>query len=377
MKNMIAEKDNKREKAILRMSAIGILANLALAFTKALVGWTAHSTAVVLDALNNLTDSLYSLIILIGGKLAFKEADREHPYGHGRIEYLSAMSISLIILFAGITSLYTSFQKIRRPVAPAYSLMTIGILALTVGVKVIMSQLFRRTGRAYRSDALSDAGMDALYDVLISLATIIGAAVFLKFGFSPEAPLSLLISFVIIKSGLGMLKKTLNDIIGIRQDPSLSRRLTAYIASYSEVRGAYDLILHGYGPESLSGSVQIEVPARLTAPEIDRLTRKIKRDVYKEFYVTLDAIGIYAFDTNNEEAKKMWETITKVVIAHDHVKQLHGFLLDEETKSIMFDIIIDFETPDRKSLYEHILSDVKNLYPDYRLYVLLDPDYSD
>ena len=214
-----------REKTIVRTSVIGIIANVLLAAFKAVVGLLSNSIAIVLDAVNNLSDAGSSLITIIGTKLAGKEPDRKHPFGYGRIEYLTAMVISGIILYAGITSLIESVKQIIHPETPDYSAVSLIIVAVAVVVKIVLGRYVRTTGEKVRSDSLVNSGKEAMLDAVISTATLVAAGIFLIFHVSLEAWLGAVISIIIIKSGIEMLRDTISPILGEQNDPELARNI--------------------------------------------------------------------------------------------------------------------------------------------------------
>ena len=194
-----------REKTIVRTSIIGIIANVCLAGFKAVIGLMTNSIAIVLDAVNNISDAGSSLITIVGTKLAGKEPDKKHPFGYGRIEYLSAMIISVIVLYAGITSFTESVRQIIRPQTPDYSTVSLIIVAVAVAVKILLGRYVKSVGERVRSDSLINSGEDATLDSIISAATLVAAGIFLIFHVSVEAWLGAIISVVIIKSGIEML----------------------------------------------------------------------------------------------------------------------------------------------------------------------------
>ena len=189
-----------REKVIVRTSIIGITANVILAAFKAVVGLLSGSIAIVLDAVNNTSDALSSVIAVIGAKLAGRPADKKHPYGHGRYEHISAAVISVIILYAGITSLTESIKGIFHPETPEYTVVTFVVVGTAVVVKIVLGLYVRKTGKACDSDALVNSGTDALQDAVISASTIAAAILFLLFGWQLEAYLGVIISGFIIKA---------------------------------------------------------------------------------------------------------------------------------------------------------------------------------
>ena len=366
-----------RSRVIVRTSIIGIVANVALVAFKAAVGLAANSIAIVLDAVNNLTDALSSVITILGAKLAGRSPDREHPLGHGRYEYLSAMIIAAIVLYAGITSFVESLRKVLQPESADYSAVTLVILAAAVVVKIVLGRYVSAKGRAVDSGSLIASGKDALFDAAISASVLAAALIYLYTGISLEAYVGVGISVVIVKAGIDMLRETLDDILGHRPSAELAQGIKRTVCADPLVFGAYDLLLESYGPDLTIGAVHVEVADTCTAAEIDAMTRRIQAAVFAEHRIMLATVGIYSRNTADDAAAEMRSAVTRVVMGHDGVLQMHGFYADFETKRCSFDLIIDFAAEDRAGLYRHIIEEVGALYPDFDFTVTLDRDLSD
>lgn len=366
-----------RDRKIIRTSIIGILANIFLVAFKAFIGLTSNSIAIVMDAVNNLSDAASSVITIIGTKLARKEADRKHPFGYGRIEYLSAMVISVLVLYAGITAFIESVKKIITPETPDYTPVALIIVAAGVIVKIALGLYVKSVGKKVNSDSLINSGQDATLDSIISASTLVAAAVYIIFHISLEAWLGAVIAVVIIKSGIEMLRDTLSKILGERADAELAREIKRTVNSFPEVLGSYDLVLHNYGPDAFHGSVHIEVPDTFTADELDRLTRKLTAAVYEKTGVILTAVGVYSSNTKDALAVKTRKRVSEIALSHEHVMQMHGFYFDSEEKSIRFDIIVSFDAKDRREVCRQVTADIQKAFPDYRLEIVLDTDFSE
>ncbi len=366
-----------RDKIIIRTSIIGILANVFLAAFKAVIGTLSGSIAIVLDAVNNISDAASSLITIIGTKLAGRQPDRKHPFGYGRIEYLSAMIIAVIVLYAGITSLTESVKKIISPEVPDYSVVSLVIVAAAVIVKIVLGRYVKSVGEKVNSDSLINSGQDATLDSIISASTLVAALIFIASGVSLEAYLGAVISVVIIKSGIDMLRETLSKLLGERADAELAEKIKSIVLSFPDVRGAYDLVLNNYGPDAFNGSVHIEVPDTYSASDLDELIRSITVQVYRECNVILTAIGVYSYNTKNDEAARLEREIKEIISAQEHVLQIHGFYINEEKKTLRFDVVISFDARDRKAVYEKIFQAVTEKVPGYELQIALDTDFSE
>ena len=366
-----------RDAIIVRTSIIGILANVFLAAFKAGVGLASNSIAIVMDAVNNVSDAASSVITIVGTKLAAKEPDRKHPFGYGRIEYLSAMLISLLVLYAGVTAFVESVKKIIEPETPDYSAVSLIIVGVAVVVKIVLGRFVKRTGEKVNSDALINSGKDAMMDSVISASTLVAAAIYLIFHVSLEAWLGAAIALFIVKSGVGMLRDTLSQILGERAEAGLARDIKATVTSYPEISGAYDLVLHNYGPDSYNGSLHVEVPDTLSVDNLDKLIRKVSVDVYKKHNVILTAIGVYSVNTRNPEAVEAREKVTGIVMAVPYVLQMHGFYFDKPEMVIRFDFVVSFDAPDRHKVFDEVCEAVKKAYPGFTLQVTMDTDFSE
>lgn len=369
--------NENRDKTIIRTSIIGILVNILLAAFKAAVGLLSHSISVVMDAVNNLSDALSSVITILGTKLAGKEPDKKHPLGYGRIEYLSAMIISVIVLYAGVSSLVESVKKILHPEKPDYSATALLIIAVAVVAKIILGSFVKKTGLDVKSDALVASGSDALHDSIISASTLAAAVIYLFFHISLEAWLGAIISAVIVKSGLDLLRDTVSEILGERIDAETAQSVKDTICQTEGVRGAYDLVINNYGPNRQIGSVHIEVPDTMTVGELDGLEREISKNVFVKHHLILTGISVYSMNMGDKEAVRVETGVRKILEAYPDVLQMHGFFLDKKDKTMKFDIIISYDAQNREQLYKEIMKKVAATFPEYTPQVQLDFDISD
>lgn len=366
----------KRDDVIFRTSVIGIVTNVLLAAFKAAVGFAVNSIAVILDAVNNLSDALSSVITIVGAKLSVKLPDKKHPLGYGRIEYLSAMIVSGIVLYAGITSAVESVKKIIRPEQPDYNLVSLVIIAVAVVVKIILGKYVKAQGQKVNSGSLVASGSDAMFDAVLSFSVLISAIIFLTCKVSLEAYVGAVISIFIIKAGIEMMKETVNEILGRRPDKETTSAVKRIMGEEPSVRGAYDLILYNYGPDRIYASAHLELPDTMTVEEVDRLTRKLERRVYKETGVVLAGIGVYSHNTADTEAAKIQNDVSEKVLAHDWALQVHGFHVDTSTREMRFDVVLSFDIRPKEGV-EILHKEIKTAYPQYDLQIVPDVDVSD
>ncbi len=365
-----------RNRIIVHTSVVGIVVNILLAAMKAAVGLAVNSVAVVMDAVNNLSDALSSVITILGAKLANKRPDKKHPLGYGRIEYLSAMIVAAIVLYAGITAAVESIKKIIHPEPADYSTLSLILIAVAIVVKLLLGRYVKARGKKARSNALIASGADASFDAILSASVLASAIIFLTTGLSLEAYIGVIIAVFIVKSGLEMMVETLNDILGQRTDPETAKTIKGLLTEEPEVRGAYDLILNNYGPDKNYGSVHLELPDTMTVEQVDRLTRRVQKKVYRETGVILVGVGVYSHNTQDDEAAAIRDAVQETVLAHDWALQMHGFYADTEAKEMRFDVVISFDIPAREGI-EILQQELEALYPDYQLQIVPDVDVSD
>ena len=367
---------NNRSKVIVRTSLIGILTNLGLVTLKAFVGFIAGSIAIIMDAINNLSDALSSVITIVGTKLAQKKPDAKHPYGHGRVEYITSLIISVIILLAGSGAIIESIISIIENKEPSFDIISLILIAVAVLVKIALGLYFRHVGKKVNSEALKGSGIDALFDALLSLGTLVSIVVSLIWKVNIEGYIGIIIGLFMIKSGIDVLRQSLSSIIGERTSKETSDAIKHLVCENPEVKGAYDLIVNNYGPDRGIGSIHIEVDDKMTAKEIHPLTRKIAGEVYEQFGIIM-TIGIYASNNSDPIINKIRNDIQQEVLAHPTIKQIHGFYCDQEIKAISFDLIVDFKDKDAPKLIKEIHDNLQVKYPEYQFYIVEDKDFTD
>ena len=365
-----------RSKKIIQTSIIGILANLGLVVLKAVVGIFANSISIIMDAVNNLSDALSSVITIVGTKLSQKKPDAKHPYGHGRVEYVTSLIISIIILIAGSVAIVESILNIINPTEVSFTYISVILISVAVLVKIGLGLFFRYRGKKLNSEALKGSGLDALFDALLSLATLVSIVVFLIWKVNIEGYIGVIIGIFMIKSGIDVLRTSLSSIIGERTSKETAEGIKKLVCENEQVLGAYDLIVNNYGPERGIGSIHIEVNDKMTAKEIHPLTRNIAYQVYEQFGIIM-TIGIYASNSSDSQIVKIKEAIREEVFSHPTIKQMHGFYCDQEIKSISFDVIVDFKDKESHKTIEEIKKNLGEKFPDYHFYIVEDKDFSD
>lgn len=368
---------SQRERIVVKTSVISILANLLLVGFKTGVGLAANSIAIISDAINNLSDALSSIITIVGTKLAGKAPDRNHPYGYGRIEYLTSLFVSAIVLYAGFTAIIESVKKIFTPEEVDYSMVTLAVLAAAIIVKFILGLYVKKKGRDVRSDSLIASGTDAFNDAILSISVFISTVTYMLFHINLEAYVGVLVSLFIIKAGVELIRGSVDNMLGTRVESKLAKSIKKEVLKEPEVQGVFDLILNDYGPDTYLGSVHIEVPDTLSVADIDKISRSITKRVAKKFGVILHTIGVYSINTKDDTAIKARKRVEEIVFSHKEILQMHGFYLDAEERSLSFDIIVDFKAPEPEKVYRAIYDALQKEFKDHEINITLDVDTSD
>ncbi len=369
---------NKRNRSsqIIRISWIGIIANVLLAGFKAIIGLLANSVAIVMDAVNNLSDALSSVITIIGTKLSQRPADRKHPFGFGRIEYFSAIIIAVIVLSAGITSLIESVNKIFSPTTPIYTTTTLVVIVVAIVVKLILGLFVKRQGQKLKSDALIASGSDALFDSIITLSTLVSAGIMLLWNISLDGILGTLISIVIIKAGIEMLASPINELLGARLSQDLVSQIKKETLAFESVHGVYDIILHNYGPNLIIGSLHINVYDTMTAYEIHGLTRRISEQMFAKHGIIM-TVGVYAIATGENRQTELQTIVLQTLAKHKDIVQVHGFYFFETEQRISVDVVPDISVHDETSFAQTLTEELQQIIPDKTITIIIDHNYSE
>lgn len=366
-----------RNKKIIKTSIIGIIANFILAIFKVVVGFLSGSIAIILDAVNNLSDTLSSIVTIAGVKFANRAPDKNHPLGHGRFEYLGAAIIATVISYIGFTAIFESIGKIINPNEVNYTFITFLVVSVSVIIKILLGCYYKKIAKQVDSDSLKNSGFDAMMDALISAATIVAGLIYVIWGISIEAYLATLISVFIIYSGFKMLRESFSVILGERVDSDLSRRIKQAICEIDGVYGAYDLLIHDYGTGRSYASVNIDVLDTLSVVEVDDISREVRRLVGQRFRIYVSSVGIFPINTKDKHTVEVRNNIKAMMLMNDHIRQIHGFRIDEKAKEITFDAVIDFSVKDQNALRRRIIKELKRVYPDYHFVISIDLDFSD
>ena len=366
-----------RTKTIINTSIAFAAVNALMAAAKGVIGVMTGSPAIISDGVSNLTDALTGVIVLTGAKLSDKPPDRKHPLGYGRIEYLFTLILVMITIYGGVTAIIGGVSGIIHPSAPHYDTVSLIIVAAVIVVRFILGAFTKKKAVATGSDSVMVLAMKAINNAKFSILTLALAFIYIFFFVSLEAYLAVFIGVMVLKGGIELMLRTVSKIVGQRSEVELTNKIKKTIASFDGVYGAYDLLLHNYGPEKLTGSVHIAVSDTMTADRLDTLQRRIVRRVAGEHGVVLTGISIYSVNTHSGEAADVEEKVRKAVMAHENVIGMHGFYINKEDMTLSLDAVVSWDEKNLPALREAIISEAAAICPGFEINVSLDPDLSD
>lgn len=363
-----------REHEIVKASVIGIAGNMLLVAFKMVIGFFSHSIAIILDGVNNATDALSSIVTIVGTKVAGRPPDAKHPFGYGRIEYLTSVVIAVIILVAGALSLRESILKIIHPAAPSYSTITITIIVVAILGKVALGIVFKRYGDKTSCEALIASGVDSNYDAVLSAGTLVVAFAQNLWNVNIDGAVGVVISLVVCKAGIEVLHDALAPIIGTPEDREHVTNIKRYIRTFPNVCDVHNVVMDNFGPNKIIGSVYIDVPDDLTARQVGELTRSIAKGLQEKFNVEL-TVGIRTDNTTPEFAP-MREALEKLAKKDDGVVNVHAFYVDPDTKTCYFDMVVKLKA-DGKKAKDDLVAAMRKRYPEFSFDVQVETDYAE
>lgn len=322
-------------------SIVGICCNVILFVAKLLIGVLINSISVMADAFNNLSDAASSIIGFVGVKMAEKPADENHPFGHGRIEYIAAFIVAFLVIQVGFSLFKTAVIKILHPEELTFSLVSVGILLLSVCIKLWMALFNKKLGKRINSTVMLATSADSLGDVCATSATIMSILVFGIFRVNIDGIVGLVVSVLVMIAGVNIAKDTLAPLIGEAIDPKIYRKISDFVESYDGIIGSHDLIVHNYGPNRSMASIHAEVPSDVDIEESHEIVDKIERDAKRELGIFL-VIHMDPVETGNEQVTRLREMTTEAVKGLDERLSIHDFRIVEGTKRInlIFDLVV-------------------------------------
>lgn len=366
-----------RSKDIERTSMVGIVVNVGLFLLKIIVGFVTGSIAIINDGVNNLTDALSSVLVIIGARLSNRLPDYNHPFGYGRTEYIATVAIGAVILFGGTNAFHEAVEHIRTPVAASYSTVMLLLMVAAVVAKLALAFFFRRRGRDLGSDALAASGNEALLDVVATTATIVSALITSIWGVSTEAYLAAIISLSILKAGFDTLLQGFSKILGQRISSDVSAETKAAVEDIKGVEGTCDWRLSDFGPKNVRGSVYLEVDERLSVAEADRIARAAQLVAFEKGDIRLDAVGIMPVSCADDDTRDLRRRVSELALAHEHVIAVQGFRVSEKTKMVTYDAAVDFDVDNYEALAEELADEAARELPGHRFFVTISSYMAD
>lgn len=359
-------------------SIVGIVCNLILFIVKILIGMVLKSVSVTADAFNNLSDSGSAIVTLIGFKLSSKPADVNHPFGHGRFEYISGFIVAFIIMLVGIEFLKTSVDKIINPQDLNFNIISIIILLISIIVKLWLSIFNKDLGKRINSTAMEATSMDSLGDVLATSATIISVLVFAIAKVNIDGYIGVLVAFIVLYAGFKIAKDTLEPLIGVGIDPKIAQSIHNKVMSYEGILGMHDLIVHNYGPGKSMASLHAEVPSNVDIETSHEIIDKIEREVLQELGVFL-VIHMDPVAVNNEKTLAIRTSIENIVKALDNNLTLHDFrIVDGKNQiNIIFDLVVprSYTKNQKQNIEEQIKNLAKVVDSKYNCVICVENDF--
>ena len=365
---------NSREDIITVTSGLGIIANLLIAATKVLIGVISSSIAIVSEGANNFADAFTSILALLGAKLAKKHPDEKHPFGYGRIEYLASLIISTLILVTGTETLISSVKLVFNPEEMSVSYLAIAIIAVTAVIKFFLGIYTIKMGEKASSVSLVGVGTESRNDSFASIITIVTALIYLLFHVSLDAYAGIIISLLILKAGIDVLKETLSDLLGRPGEKELASEIYRRIRRTDGIISAADMMLHNYGPDSWSGSVNVEIDHNKTVGEIYKFLHELQLDIMHELNVTM-VFGVYAVDNDHEEMIKLRAVIGRFVKEHQYIKSFHAVYIEPETGKVYCDFIVDYKLRDWDGLRDAFIDYMHKEYGPAEIELTIETEF--
>lgn len=371
---LLRQEPDSREGTVVTVSGLNILVNLIFAAIKVVIGLAVSSIAIISEGVNNATDSATSLITIVGTKLSAKHPTEKHPFGFGRIEYLTSLLISVLILFTGAELMESSVKRIFEPQEMSISYVTMAIIAVSALVKLALGLYTIKEGRRVDSSSLVALGTECRSDSVVSVITLVTALVFLVFHVSLDAYAGIIMSLIVLKAGFEVLKETLSDILGQAGEKELAQELYRIIRAEPLVLNAADMMLHNYGPDAYSGSVNVEIDHSKTVGEVYAALHELQLRIMHEKHITM-VFGIYAVDRDHAQIRQLREQVAAFVREQKHVTSYHALYIHPNGKDLSVDLVVDYDLADWEQLRRAFTDYIASLYPDKHLELVIETNY--
>ncbi len=360
-------------------SIVGILCNALLFLAKLIVGIVINSVSVMADAFNNLSDAASSVISLVGVKIAARPSDKDHPFGHGRAEYISALLVAFVILEVGLSCIRSSFEKIFSPEAVNFSYISIAILIGSMLVKLWLSFFNRRLAKKTNSSVIKATATDSLNDVMVTGATVVSILIFEFFKINLDGYIGIIVAILIFVSGINIIKDTVKPLLGEAPDPEICNTLIEKVLSYDGIVGTHDLVIHNYGPSRSMASIHAEVPSDIDVLFAHETIDRIEREVFEEMGIFL-VIHMDPIEVDNELVDRCRELVIDVIVSLEAGITMHDFRMvsGEGQTNLIFDIVVSHDYSDREA--EELVDKIKTLIHEknnsYQCVITVDRSYT-
>lgn len=371
------EEEKTRNAYVYLASIVGILCNLLLSIIKISVGFISGSVSITADGFNNLSDMASSIITMVGIKLANRPADKEHPFGHGRMEYLSALVVAFMVMLVGIQFVKTSFERILNPVAVSFEIIPFILLLISLLIKLWLSRFNKFMGLKINSTALKAASVDALGDVFTSSCVLISFLA-AKFTTLPiDGYVGLIVSAAILYAGYSLIKDTISPLLGEAPDEELVKKIKQGVLSYDNIIGVHDLIIHNYGVGKCMASIHAEIPSNIDLVTIHEIIDSAEREISQKLNIYL-VIHMDPMCIHDDKINKVKGEVQEILLKYKTIKSMHDFRITEgkDKINIIFDIEVnayEVNTPDKEEeLKGKLESDIKKLNPLYNCVITID-----
>lgn len=359
-------------------SVVGIICNILLFLIKITIGLLIRSISVQADAFNNLSDAASSIISFIGVKLANRPADKEHPFGHGRFEHLSALVVAFLVLQVGFSTLQSAVTKIIKPQQINFSLMSVIILSISILIKLWLGFFNRKLGKRVNSSVMKATSADAFGDVIITSGTVIAIIIEKSTGLLVDGYMGLIVSIFVLYAGYNIAKETIEPLLGEAVEPELYEQITEMVESYEHIVGSHDLIVHNYGPSHTMASIHAEVPNdidfELAHETIDMIERDAKKDLGIFLVIHMDPIEV-----NDEKVLEMKDLVIRIVKQQDENASIHDFRMvnGKGQVNLIFDLVVDhsYSVEKEEKLVEDVITEVSKINDKYKCVITLEHGY--
>jgi cation diffusion facilitator family transporter len=377
IKNADASTPKGRELFGRLAGAVGIICNLVLSIMKLIIGTVTNSVSITADATNNISDAGSSIVTLVGFRLSGKPADKDHPYGHARIEYISSLIISFIILLIGCSIFKESVIKIFKPEESLFNIATVIILIASILVKLWLSVFNTYLGKQIDSKALEATAIDSRNDVITTAAVLVASVISHFTGFNLDGYMGVIVSIFILISGINLVKETLNPLLGQPPTKEMFESIEKKILSYDNVLGVHDLMVHSYGPNTYFASAHIEMDAKIDVlvchDIMDQIERDFKSDLNIHLVVHLDPTIL-----DSPEINELKEMVTGIINEIDEDLTFHDFrvVVGEENKNVLFDVVVPPEYKYSDEELEKMITDKITKMSNGKIFTVLVVDHS-